>query len=426
MAEQLAVMYQARSIKPIPKTDASGNNNDSPPKRKRGRPPKSRVLLPASVPESQQWSINEMPKSFGQEALPTLQQKGFYNIVIKAYSEQGFSFTANTDEAGQRTECPLCSRIHTSQLWFCIVSQWKGYQILTVKSYSPRCSLQKLWQNKGFSDFHNVKEEDYDQISFSHFQWDEVPPLTLDPEGGIQRVISGCGSKKSLRLRETIMTAAAVLEIDEDEVRVVLVTTRRAFADSKNDELIREGYDFLHYLVAKEEDIDLRTANKLTIEAESLHCLGGSLQTPHVLMLDEDETVGALWSSTTMGTNLVSNFRVMKWLMRVSTWVFCMDATPTVRGSVVLNEIAVEVNRSVTCLINDKVLLKRKAHRIKKQIDWINLIIAKVKAKERLEIVLGTKKMGDKVYDLLVNDLADLKLKVLYYCDGMTAEVKLH
>ncbi|DBA90126.1 TPA: hypothetical protein ACH3X1_003439 [Trebouxia sp. C0004] len=207
-----------------------------------------------------------MPKQIVQEVLPTLLEKGFYNIDVKRYSEQGFSFAANTDGSGDRTECPLCSCTHTSQLWFCIVSQWKSSQILTVRSYSSQCILTKLWHNKAFSDFHNLNEAAHSSITFQHVQWDEVPDFTLQPAGSVQMIVSGCGPKKSLRMRESIPHAAAMLGIPVEDVRVVLITSRRAFADSKNDELINKGgHNFLQYLVGQEEMTGLRRAKKLTI-----------------------------------------------------------------------------------------------------------------------------------------------------------------
>ena len=111
-------------------------------------------------------------------------------------------------------------------------------------------------------------------------------------------ILSGCGSKKSLRMRQTIPHAAATLGIPEEDVRVVLISTRRAFADSKIDELIREGNDFLHYLVGREEMTDLRTAKKPTVQSKSSHLLQDG-KPPHLLVLDEGETVAALWSSET-------------------------------------------------------------------------------------------------------------------------------
>ncbi len=293
MAEQLAVMYQVKSAA----VSSSCSQNDI--KRKRGRPPTSLILHEATETEQMMSTAQTIPKQIVQEVLPTLLEKGFYNIDVKSYSEQGFSFAADTDGSGDRTECPLCSCTHTSQLWFCIVSQWKGYQILTMRSYSSQCILTKLWHNKAFSDFHNLNEAAQSSITFQHVQWDEVPDLTLQPAGSVQMIVSGCGSKKSLRMRETIPHAAAMLGIPVEDVRVALITTRRAFADSKNDELIMKGHDFLHYLVGREEMTDIRTAKKLTIEIESSHLLQGG-KPPHLLFLDKGETVAALWSSDTM------------------------------------------------------------------------------------------------------------------------------
>ena len=141
-------------------------------------------------------------------------------------------------------------------------------------------------------------------------------------------IVSGCGSKKSLRMRETIPHAAAMLGIPVEDVRVALITTRRAFADSKNDELIMKGHDFLHYLVGREEMTDLRTAKKLTIEIESSHLLQGG-KPPHLLFLDEDETVAALWSSDTMKGHLAGSMAAMQWLIANTQWILWMDATPT-------------------------------------------------------------------------------------------------
>ena len=106
---------------------------------------------------------------------------------------------------------------------FCIVSQWKGYQILTVRSYSSQCILTKLWHNKAFSDFHNLNEAAHSRITFQHVQWEEVPDLTLQPAGSVQMIVSGCGSKKSLKMRESIPHAAAMLGIPVEDVRVVLI-----------------------------------------------------------------------------------------------------------------------------------------------------------------------------------------------------------
>ncbi|DBB02200.1 TPA: hypothetical protein ACH3X3_011230 [Trebouxia sp. C0006] len=117
MAEQLAVMYQARSSA----VSSGCSQNDV--KRKRGRPSTSLILHEATETEQMMSTVQTMPKQIVQEVLPTILDKGFYNIDVKSYSEQGFSFVANTDDSGDHTECPLCSCTHTSQLWFCIVCE---------------------------------------------------------------------------------------------------------------------------------------------------------------------------------------------------------------------------------------------------------------------------------------------------------------
>ena len=293
----------------------------------------------------------------------------------------------------------------------------------SVRSYSSQYILTKLWHNKAFSDFHNLDEAAHSHITFQHVQWDEVPELTLQPAGNVQMIVSGCGSKKSLRMRETIHRVAAMLGMAVEDVHVVLMTTRRAFADSKNDELIKEGHDFLHYLVGREEMIDLRTAKKLTIEIESYHLLQGG-KPPHLLFLDEGETVAALWSSETMKLHLAGNMDTMQWLIAHTLWILWMDATPTRRGMVWMQELMMLVDRRAICIINDKVLLHHKAYRVKSVRNWLTLLVDKVTAKKRMEIVLGTKKMGDRVWTLLTETYAELQLKVLYYHDGMSAEVK--
>ena len=197
-----------------------------------------------------------------------------------------------------------------------------------MRSYSSQCILTKLWHKKAFSDFHNLNEAAHSRNTFQHVQWDEVPDLTLQPEDSVQMIVSGCGSKKSLRMRETIPHAAAMLGIPVEDVQVVLITTRRAFADSKNDELIMKGHDFLHYLVGREEMTDIRTAKKLTIEIESSHLLQGG-KPPHLLFLDQGETVAALWSSDTIKVHLAGSMAAMQWLIANTQWILWMDATPT-------------------------------------------------------------------------------------------------
>jgi len=168
---------------------------------------------------------------------------------------------------------------------------------------------------------------------------------------------------------------------------------------------------------------DLRTAKKLTIEIESSHLLQGG-KPPHLLFLDEGETVAALWSSETMKLHLAGNMTAMQWLIAHTLWILWMDATPTRRGMVWMQELMMQVDRRAICIINDKVLLQRKAYRVKSIGNWLTLLVDKVRAKKRMEIVLGTKKMGDRVWTLLTVTYAELQLKVLYYRDGMPAEVK--
>ena len=225
-------------------------------------------------------------------------------------------------------------------------------------------------------------------------------------------------------MRERISHAAAMLGIPMEDVQVVLITTRRAFADSKNDELINKGgHDFLHCLVGREEMTDLRTAKKLTIEIESSHLLQGG-KPPHLLFWDEGETFAALWSNDTMKTHLVGNMTVMQWLIASTQWILWMDDTPTRRGMVWMQELMMQVDRRAMCTLNDKILLQRRAYRVKSVLNWLTLLVDKVTAKKRMAIVLGTKKLGDRVWTLLTQTYAELQLKVLYYHDGMSADVK--
>ena len=165
---------------------------------------------------------------------------------------------------------------------------------------------------------------------------------------------------------------------------------------------------------------DLRTAKKLTIEIESSHLLNGG-KPPHLLFLDEGETVAALWSSDTMNTRFVGSMAAMQWLIANTQWILWMDATPTRRGMVWMQELMMQVDRRAMCTINDKVLLQRRAYRVKSVQNWL---VDKVTAKKRTAIVLGTKKQGDRVWTVLTQTYAELQLKVLYYHDGMSAEVK--
>ncbi len=89
-----------------------------------------------------------------------------------------------------------------------------------------------------------------------------------------------------------------------------------------------------------------------------------------------------------------------------------------------MQEVMMQVDRRATCIINDKVLLQRRAYRVKRVRNWLTLLVDKVTAKKRMAIVLGTKKLGDQVWTLLTQTYAELQLKVLYYHDGMSAEVK--
>ena len=89
-----------------------------------------------------------------------------------------------------------------------------------------------------------------------------------------------------------------------------------------------------------------------------------------------------------------------------------------------MQELMIQVNRRATCIVNDQVLLQRKAYRVKSRTDWLILIAEKVKAEKRMEIVLDTKKMRARVWTLLTETYAELQLKVLYYYDGMPAEIK--
>ncbi|DBB08671.1 TPA: hypothetical protein ACH3X3_008207 [Trebouxia sp. C0006] len=114
----------------------------------------------------------------------------------------------------------------------------------------------------------------------------------------------------------------------------------------------------------------------------------------------------------------------MQWLIANTQWILWMDATPRRRGMVWMQELMMQVDRRAMCIINDKVLLQRKAYRVKSVRNWLTLLVDKVTAKKRMEIVLGTKKMGDQVWTLLTQTYAKLQLKVLYYHDGMSAEAK--
>ena len=96
-----------------------------------------------------------------------------------------------------------------------------------------------------------------------------------------------------------------------------------------------------------------------------------------------------------MKTHLAGNVTAMQWLIANTQWILWMDATPTRRGMVWMQELMMQVDRRAMCIINDKVLLQRKAYRVKSVRNWLTLLVDKVTAKKRMEIVLGTKKMGD-------------------------------
>ena len=125
-----------------------------------------------------------------------------------------------------------------------------------------------------------------------------------------------------------------------------------------------------------------------------------------------------------MKLHLAGNMDTMQWLIAHTLWILWMDATPTRRGMVWMQKLMMLVDRRAICIINDKVLLHHKAYRVKSVRNWLTLLVDKVTAKKRMEIVLGTKKMGDRVWTLLTKTYAELQLKVLYYHDGMSAEVK--
>ena len=256
--------------------------------------------------------------------LRLLQTSGFEAVDVRGVQSSGFNFRCSG-------ECRCCGNVHESNCSYAIYTGLSLY----VKSYSKRCRpvILPVPAFAPFLDWENHVDEALWPGGVIGVDQRFLTDLNLD--SSTIACFSGCGSGKSRALVRAMHNAAERLGKPAADLRILLVSTRVAFADSRAADLAHLG--FHHY---KTTSVELPDCGKLVCEMESLYKLRYGLPDYDMLWLDEGESIAAnLSNQTTMERTICDCQWILEELFRTSRWILWMDAVPTVRGLTCLQEL---------------------------------------------------------------------------------------
>ena len=385
MAESLADMYQARKA------------NNGIKKKKAGRPAKNAI-----VPITDKLIKN---------TIDLLDQHGFINIIMISMTEDGFNFDAQRSDEGVRCECPNCSHLHENNMWWAIVSGPPGNQRVTVKSYSGRCRVKVIPM---CSDMHEFYKSTYpDRFELETYDSPRVKPYPIIDH----RVIADQATYGAGKTRASIKFCkdyAEYLGKNLSDVRILAVTSRRAYAFSQQKEFAKHGLLFDLYIDEVAAHNNLENSSKLFLEMESLWRYK-NIEVPDILLVDESEACVDIFSSKTMMENapkLCSD--VFSNLVNNCSKVLWLDAKITNRGLGCLDRILLSQEK-VVFRQNQAIINRRRLYMIKeKSVDesekkLIEIIISLLKNGKRVVSPVGTKAFGDRLIARVLEEIPNLQ-----------------
>ena len=356
------------------------------------------------------------------QILRLLEAAGFYSLAILSKTANGFSFDANRT-LGLREQCPLCLQEHTNNNWWCCVHQESASNTkLIVKNYSERCKLSIIDDKANFS-----RIGQYHQIDIENYHCSKVGTFPLaGHDVFFEQSLPGTG--KTLELNNSYKQISEQLDIPVGNLYIVQMSCRKVMALNKKEEANEEvTYELYSDLVSS--DFDVRDANHLMIEIESIWRLEGG-KTPDVLILDEFESLVSLFQSTTMKRKKQCQEQFRRLLIS-SRFVIGLDAYFTDRGLKVIDDlfgsIRDTVPRKALLRINTFQAFDRKALEIPGaspktlKENFVKTIAKLLKLGKKVVVAGGTKAVCDRVYQhVILKEKMSIRFK--YYNKDSTKE----
>lgn len=364
--------------------------------------------------------LHNAPSQY-QQHVALMQKEGFVNLRIKEVTDVGFQFIAD-HRLGDTKRCPLCNSFHKTHWWWAIPRQWRNYDIILTSAYSNDCCIKKFFLNRELVEF-QLPLAPYSHIEQRTVRERWLPAADLD-EDRVLASSSGCNTGKSTMMHDSVQEAANRLGKRVEDVRIVLLATRIAFADSRHSDLRDLG--FVHYSQLHKQDF-VGNVDKLVITLHSLHKIRFAFQDqlPYdMFWIDEAESVMSTFScAATMNTRLTENTEAFEWLFQSSRWVFWMDGTPTSRGLNSLNNLCRLTDRKAILTVNQYPAQHgRTAHKFNNRRQLEDFVVQKIVGGERMEIVVGSKKHGTELKARLDTQYAGKV--ILFYHMGMAVEMQ--
>ena len=316
--------------------------------------------------------------------LGALHDSGFDGVDIGEAREAGFYFTVPSGSS-----CLCCDNVHDSNRSYAIFTGCSLY----VKSFSDRCR-PLIIPVPAFTPFFDW-ESHVDERLWGPPRSVEMRYLDdLDLRSSTIACFSGCGSGKSRTLIRAMHAGAAQLGLKIEDLRVLLISTRVAFADSRGADLAHLG--FQHYKTTTSE---LPDCTKLVCEMESLYKLRYDLPDYHMVWLDEGESIAAnLSNATTMERTICECQWIFEALFRTARWVLWMDAVPTMRGLTCLQGL-MRCGGRTGHIVNNTFPCQRgrRMCEVQKAEEWEELLLEKLDRGERVEVVMASKGEADRL-----------------------------